>query len=202
MICSTCHSELLSDAAFCNRCGASIRRYRRGVRYAGFWRRVLAVVIDLVLLAPAIELGKEYLFLSSYRWERRLIGQPAAPPSPAERQENNMTMLMTMSQLGALVFVLCGPYYVLTESSTLQGTLGKRILGLKVTDLDGRRIRPGRATLRYLSRMISATPWCFGFVMAAFTSKKRALHDFLAGTLVVIADKAEETEDHARDASA
>jgi len=192
MICATCHSELLDGAAFCNRCGATVRRVRVGVRYAGFWRRVLAVVIDLILLAPAIEFGKEFFYQTEWRWDERGMGEIAAPSTPAENWETGMAMWKQMAALGTLVFFVAMPYYALTESSELQGTLGKRILRLKVTGLNGERIRFGRAFVRYWARMISAMPWQFGFVMAAFTSKKQALHDILTKTLVVRA--AEETE--------
>ena len=199
MICETCHSELLSEAAFCSRCGSSVQRLRTGVRFAGFWRRVLAVLIDLVLLAPAIELGKEFLYLTVFRQDQPGITE-VRHRNLAEQQEADMTMLKQMAKLGTLIFFLSGPYYALTESSALRGTLGKRMLGMRVTDLNGRRIRLGRASLRYLARMLSATPWQLGFVMAAFTSKKQALHDMLVGTVVVLADKVSETEEQARSA--
>jgi uncharacterized RDD family membrane protein YckC len=194
MICATCHGELLDDAAFCNRCGAKVRRVRVGVRYAGFWRRVLAVVIDLVLLAPAIQFGKEFFYLTQWRWDQQGMLELADPTTQAEREETAVVMAKQMAAFGTLIFFVAMPYYVLTESSALQGTLGKRILGLKVTGLNGERIRLGRAFVRYWARMISAMPWQFGFVMAAFTSKKQALHDMLAKTLVVRENPAEEME--------
>lgn len=192
MICAACHSELIGDAAFCNRCGATVRRVRAGVRYAGFWRRVLAVFIDLMLLAPAIEFGKEFFYQSQWRWDEQGTVEIAHPNTPAELQEEDFTVLRQMAAFVTLIFFLAMPYYVLTESSALQGTLGKRILGLRVTGLNGERIRPLRALMRYWARMISATPWQFGFVMAAFTSKRQTLHDMLTKTLVVKA--AEEME--------
>jgi len=63
--------------------------------------------------------------------------------------------------------------------------LGKRALGLVVTDLDGRRISFGRATGRYFGKVFSGMLFYVGFLMAAFTARKQALHDVLAGTLVV-----------------
>jgi uncharacterized RDD family membrane protein YckC len=76
-------------------------------------------------------------------------------------------------------------YYALLESSTWQGTLGKRALGLEVTDLEGRRISFGRATGRFFAKIISALILWIGFIMAGFTEKKQALHDMIAGTLVI-----------------
>jgi len=76
-------------------------------------------------------------------------------------------------------------YYALLESSAWQATLGKKALGLEVTDLEGRRISFGRATGRFFAKMISALILWIGFIMAGFTEKKQALHDMIAGTLVI-----------------
>ncbi|MGB6469852.1 MAG: RDD family protein, partial [Candidatus Acidiferrales bacterium] len=66
-----------------------------------------------------------------------------------------------------------------------QGTLGKRALGLLVTDLEGRRVSFGRASGRYFGKIVSALILMIGFIMAGFTEKKQALHDMLAGCLVL-----------------
>ena len=76
-------------------------------------------------------------------------------------------------------------YYALLESSSWQATLGKMALGLQVTDLEGRRIGFGRATGRFFAKIISGIILYIGFIMAGFTEKKQALHDMIAGTLVV-----------------
>lgn len=76
-------------------------------------------------------------------------------------------------------------YYTLLESSKKQATLGKSIIGIKVTDLNGNRISLGRANARYWSKIISALILFTGFIMAGFTQKKQGLHDIIAGTLVV-----------------
>ncbi|MCX7570736.1 RDD family protein [Tumebacillus sp. DT12] len=76
-------------------------------------------------------------------------------------------------------------YYALMESSAHQATLGKKVIGIRVTDLDGNRIGFGRATGRHFGKIISAILLLIGYIMAAFTEKKQALHDILAGTLVV-----------------
>jgi uncharacterized RDD family membrane protein YckC/type II secretory pathway pseudopilin PulG len=75
-------------------------------------------------------------------------------------------------------------YYALLESSSRQATLGKMLLGLAVSDLSGARIGFGRATGRLFAKFLSGLVLDAGFVMAAFTERKRALHDYLAGTVV------------------
>ncbi len=76
-------------------------------------------------------------------------------------------------------------YYVLLESSSWQGTLGKRALHIKVTDLEGNRLGKGRALGRHLAKIISGLIFLIGYIMVAFTKKKQGLHDILAKTLVV-----------------
>jgi uncharacterized RDD family membrane protein YckC len=71
------------------------------------------------------------------------------------------------------------------ESSPQQATLGKMALGLKVTDLQGERLSFARATGRYFGKIVSSLILFVGFMMAGWTEKKQALHDIMAGTLVV-----------------
>lgn len=122
-------------------------------RYAGFWLRFVAALIDGILVGLVngvlrMIFGDEFLY-------------------------------------SVLSLVAGWLYYAIMESSAHQATLGKKILGLRVTDLDGRRIGFGRATGRYFGKIISAIILLIGYIMAAFTEKKQALHDILAGTLVL-----------------
>ena len=58
-------------------------------------------------------------------------------------------------------------------------------LGIIVTDLDGNQISFGRANGRYWSKIVSSITLLIGYIMAGFTEKKQALHDIIAGTLVL-----------------
>jgi len=90
--------------------------------------------------------------------------------------------MIAINLAGAMVAWL---YWALMESSAWQATLGKRMLGLRVTDLAGRRISLARASGRYFGKLVSALTLGLGFVMAGLTEKKQALHDMMAGCLVV-----------------
>lgn len=88
--------------------------------------------------------------------------------------------------MGFLVdIVVSWLYYALSESSPKQATLGKQALGIVVTDLNGKRISFGKATGRYFGKYLSTITLFIGYLMAAFTDKNQALHDIMAGTLVV-----------------
>ena len=85
----------------------------------------------------------------------------------------------------ALGFLAPWLYEAFMMSSEWQATAGKRVMSIVVTDLDGGRISFARATGRHFAKYLSAFLLGIGFVMAAFTSKKQALHDMIAETLVV-----------------
>jgi uncharacterized RDD family membrane protein YckC/Tfp pilus assembly major pilin PilA len=74
------------------------------------------------------------------------------------------------------------------ESSERQATLGKRALGVKVVGGSGERISFGRATGRHFAGLLSSLLLGIGLLMAGFTQKKQALHDWIATTYVVRAD--------------
>ncbi|MGH8029916.1 MAG: RDD family protein [Arenimonas sp.] len=76
-------------------------------------------------------------------------------------------------------------YYATQESSFHQATLGKRALGIKVADREGRRLGFGHAIGRWFAAALSYLTLCFGFLMAAFPPRKAALHDRVAGAQVV-----------------
>ncbi len=86
---------------------------------------------------------------------------------------------MTIGMLASIV------YHAGMESSRLQATVGKLLLSVKVTDLQGRRISFLRALGRFAGKFVSGSILCIGFIMAAFTAKRQALHDLIAGTLVM-----------------
>jgi len=88
----------------------------------------------------------------------------------------------------AVVMIIYWLYFALQESSATQATLGKRAMGIKVTDERGGRISFARATGRFFGKILSALVANIGFMLAGWTERKQALHDFLASTLVVFRD--------------
>ena len=140
---------------------------------AGFWLRAVAFVIDSILaglgnVGVLFVIGLSLGFLMD-----------AAGARPQTVQE---TAVMLGSLLG---FVFPWLYFAIGESSAHQATLGKRAIGIIVTDENGGRISFGRATGRYFAKLISAIILCIGYVMAAFTARKQALHDIICSTYVV-----------------
>lgn len=138
--------------------------------YAGFWMRFLAYLIDVLLMSAVFFPLGVVLGLT--------IG--------ASGSVDNSPLLALASSLSRVVSIAAGwLYYSLLESSSWQGSVGKKLLGLRVTDMNGNRISFGKATGRYFGKILSGMICLVGFIMAAFTEKQQALHDLMAGTLVL-----------------
>ena len=100
------------------------------------------------------------------------------------------TMGAAMLGVNLLLIVIGWLYFALMESSKLQATLGKMMIGVVVTDLEGNRISFGRATGRYFGKVVSSVILLIGYIMAAFTKRKQSLHDIMAKCLVIRKPKA------------
>lgn len=88
--------------------------------------------------------------------------------------------------LELVAFLVIWYFYVaFLHASPWQATLGKKLLGLKVTDGNGDRISLGRSTVRFVAGFLSALIFCVGYMTAAWTKKKQCLHDMIAGTVVM-----------------
>jgi uncharacterized RDD family membrane protein YckC len=133
----------------------------KGHLYAGFWRRLAAWLIDSMVL------GAVQLLIAAFV-------QLLAPND-----------FQAQAQVLPISIFLGWAYYSLLESSPAQATLGKLALGIVVTDVRGDPISFRRASIRYWAKVLSTLMCMVGWLMAAFTPTKRALHDVLAGTLVL-----------------
>ena len=145
-------------------------------RPAGFWLRFVAWIIDRILLGVVTRLLL-FPFVGFSAMRMLMRGHP--------NPEDLVPLFGSMARLFFVGLILDWLYYALTESSAWQGTVGKKVLGLRVTDLQGNRISFGRATGRFFARIISGLTLLIGYIMAGFTEKKQALHDIIAGCLVV-----------------
>lgn len=146
------------------------------MNYAGFWRRFAALLIDcVVLVVCSVPIGLIIGIIIG------LISINLAK-TPEELEQIKPIASALGNTVGATGQWL---YFSLMESSNKQATLGKMAMGIYVTDLNGNRISFGKATGRHLGKVISALTLGIGYLMAGFTDKKQALHDKIAGCLVV-----------------
>jgi uncharacterized RDD family membrane protein YckC len=129
------------------------------VSYAGFWQRAFAGVIDAVILTLVLWAAVILSFI--------IAKGPASP---------------IVAPVIALLSIL---YYVVLESGSRQATFGKMLMGIKVTNLEGVKISIARSFGRSLSKVLLSPIAAIDFIVCTFSSKKQALHDMIAGTLVL-----------------
>lgn len=184
MTCLHCGRESIDGSTFCSHCGQPFSASPAvappvpvppappapgAPAYAGFWRRLAAYLLDYIIFIAGV-----FVFFFALVLAVMIAG---GGKEPDERI------------FGVLGYIIGIPafwlYFALSESSRWQATLGKKALGIKVTDLNGQPISFARATGRHFSKIISAVLLSAGFLMIAFTERKQGLHDLMAGCLVV-----------------
>ena len=126
-------------------------------RYAGFWIRLLAYILDAIVLG--------------------------AITFPLIRVLSTMGIGDSSSNI--LSIAISWMYFAVFESSEWMASPGKKVLGLIVTDEQGKKISIGRATRRYFAKIVSGLILGIGFIMVAFTARKQGLHDKIFHTLVM-----------------
>ncbi len=180
---------------------------------AGFWRRYAAYSVDALALcllalpllwprlraAPAALFG-EFELLQQRMWDlmdaalysandpyTTALGWASDPVLLAGFAAVSRQMLALSAAIVATLFALAAVWFIASESSRWQASPGKRLLGLRVTTLDGTRCSVGRITLRFFAGIASWALLNLGHAMAGWNPGKRALHDYIAGTRVELA---------------
>jgi len=137
----------------------------QNTQFAGFGVRFGAFLIDAVIVSAMVWIAG---FIVGFAYGS-LVQQP-----------------QYLGQIGTVIaIVLAWLYSAGFESSRSGATLGKRLAGIRVTDLTGKRISFGRASLRFVAKIIAIAPVGLGFLVILFNKHRRGLHDLLARTLVL-----------------
>lgn len=143
------------------------------VQYAEFMPRIGALLLDglfagLITCVPSVGIA--------------IVFMAMAGSSPDNRQAASVFSSCCSQLVSLLIGVV---YYVTLETSAKQGTWGKQIVGIKVTDLQGNRITVGRDVGRYFAKILNAFTCGIGLLMPFFTERKQTLHDMVAGCLAL-----------------
>ena len=203
VFCSKCGAQNFATAQSCQKCGGGLSlglaamppavpapayaaapavayAAASAAHYGGFWIRLLAHLIDHIILSLV---AAPLFFILVLPAIIRVIHEAESNREPSP--ELIIAIVSAIFIYIVLAFVGQWLYEALLTSSSWQGTVGKRILQLRVTDDRGNRIGFGRATGRFFAKILSSMFLCIGFIMVGLTENKRGLHDMLAGTLVM-----------------
>jgi uncharacterized RDD family membrane protein YckC len=159
------------------------------VRYAGFWLRVMAAIVDAIILTVAWKVVEMALPAQDI---------PAMPAKPDYRAFIDMMNALLSPDRVIVYALLVWAYFVFQETSSAQATLGKRMLGIRVSTGQGERLTLLAATIRtwpiYLPTLAAllgiGASWLVSFfaliacVAVAFSARKQGLHDKMAGAIL------------------
>lgn len=156
--------------------------------HAGFWLRFIAAIIDFIVLALLVGVVASFTSLAMGTWMGFLALKPGETPAEVTSAFGPKAILIFL-----VTFVIGGWFYFsVMECSRYQGTVGKVLVGLRVSDAQGYPVSFFRATARYVGgRLLFAVPQ-IGFyyllldcICSAFTPNKQAIHDMFSGCFVL-----------------
>jgi uncharacterized RDD family membrane protein YckC len=152
------------------------------MNYAGFWLRFVALVIDTCILSVVgwIIIGP---ILATMGIASGMSFSDLSDPTDVAAMMGVFAAMFGVSYFVKMAIDIM--YHCFMETSKYQGSIGKMALGLVVTDINGQKIDFSKALIRNLCKIISGMILCIGYIMTGFTDKKQALHDIIAGTLVM-----------------
>ncbi len=173
-VCPRCHRPNEPSSRFCYNCGLPLNE-EVGFRQptpslsalaqgppAGFWARLVASFLDYLV-------GLSILYFTL-----PLFGTSLWEYVTAEEIRPEI-----------LIDITSGLLYQTLLVGAFATTVGKRTLTMYVRRPDGSRVGYGRALGRELAKFLSAITFGIGFLMIAFRSDKRGLHDLIADTVVI-----------------
>ncbi|MET0262207.1 MAG: RDD family protein [Rariglobus sp.] len=150
---------------------------RGEVRYAGFWIRVAAKIIDTIIVCVIN-------FVVAAVLSAVLIGAAAGVGPESGAAVAMMLLVQVLIQIVGIALTLA---YALYFTRKFDATPGKLALGLRLLRADGSKLSKGRIVGRYFSEWISSMTLLIGYIMVAFDKEEhRALHDRIADTRVIV----------------
>jgi uncharacterized RDD family membrane protein YckC/type II secretory pathway pseudopilin PulG len=185
MFCPNCGTTNADDAHFCVLCGHDLHDSVPGPAtaapaYAGFLERLAALFIDGFILFGA-------------NIATTMVLAAMLIPTFANQQDSS-GLEIVMAVIYLLPLLISALYFTLMESGAQGATLGKRALKIRVVDMQGNRLGKGRALGRWFAHGLSNFSLAIGYLIQPLTAKKQALHDLIAGTLVVRPDPKSNTK--------
>ncbi|MGA8036130.1 MAG: RDD family protein [Candidatus Acidiferrales bacterium] len=207
MRCNHCGASLASELAFCGACKRPLVGYSVGgsssvpaetvaalasapteAKFAGFWLRFLAALVDAIVLALALGVVASFTAVAKLQPLAFLKLSPTSAPSAVLNLYGHEALVRML-----VFFVIASwLYFAFMESSSAQATLGKKLVGLYVTDADRQRPSFLRASGRFSTgRLLAHIPgigilyFVADCICAGVTPKKQAVHDMITGCLVL-----------------
>ncbi|MDR0291583.1 MAG: RDD family protein [Elusimicrobium sp.] len=145
--------------------------------YAPFWKRAVALLIDAVI-------GVVVYLIIFFVASPLIIAVLAILTFLTIMGDSFFLMMLLVAGIGLVFNLIAALIPSFFDSSAWQGTPGKKIMGIKICDVNGKRISLGRAFVRNVAKNLSIQS-IIGVCTALFTANKQAWHDMAADTAVI-----------------
>jgi uncharacterized RDD family membrane protein YckC/ribosomal protein L40E len=182
-ICPGCNSVNDPASQYCYKCGLKLPdRASTEFRYAGFWIRLLAYIIDGILLNIITGIIEIVLLVAIFKSDFELWFDIANPNMFYDSMPASFWLFYGISILVSYIIQMV--YHTIAIGKWGK-TIGKAAIGVKVVRTDGTRVSYWRAFGRYWAYVLNGFTLNIGFLVIAWTSKKQGLHDMICDTIVV-----------------
>ncbi|WP_071395507.1 RDD family protein [Bacillus tuaregi] len=165
--------------------------YEENKEYGGFWLRLAAYLIDSIIVGIPLSIISILILVFFFGTSDITYLIMADPEYMDTAMTDDEALSFLATYLGSIfvtsIVSICVAvaYFAGLHASKWQATIGKKMLGLKVTNLRGERISFWRGLGRYLAMSFLSGILFIGYIMVGLTEKKQGLHDLIAGTIVV-----------------
>lgn len=143
---------------------------------AGFFRRFLAFLIDII---PIVIITAFVAYLVGFK---DVLDMYLRDINNIEYRAVFLSWRNFIRDISFLVYCI---YCCVLEATTLEGTLGKMVLKIKVIKKDGTKITLLDSIKRNLFKIVSYLPLSLGFIWALFNRKRFTWHDYFAKTIII-----------------
>lgn len=149
------------------------------ILYGGFWARLAAYFIDRLVVGVGM-----FILIMPLGF---LLGVYSSDSSLEEGILGVVFVLLVI-----VIMLLSNFGYFVYMTYKYQSTLGKMAVGIKVLNDNGKKPTLSEVMMReVLGKIVSYLTMKIGYLIAAFTDKKQALHDMIGKTIVVAKDQKE-----------
>lgn len=139
---------------------------------ASFWVRLLAYVIDAILISVSLSFFASEFVLQLYK--------------EMETNVNSTESLIARLKFNLIIFVISAMYHSIFEATPMRGSIGKKLCKLAVVDADGRRLSVLKALIRNFGKLLSSIVFGVGYLAILWDDHKQAWHDKMAKTYVIV----------------
>ncbi len=146
-------------------------------KYAGFGKRLLAYLIDIIIITAIVFVIK-YLFFGL----DEIMKTYSSNSSDLDVRKSYLDARNGVRDTSLIIWII---YSFIADASRMQGTIGKKILKIKVVDKLGNRISWGKSFARNILKILSAIPFSLGFIWVLFNKKRQGWHDMIAKTFII-----------------